>query len=331
MGIKDLNKFITTFCPKAIKKLPISHYSGKKIAVDVSIFLYKFIYSNKLIDSFYQQYYHFIKENIELIYVFDGKPPEEKEYVLNSRKNTKEKQINKIEEMEKALELIPAENTIEIKRAKMKLNEAKRKCIIVTQEDINNVKLLFDKIGAKYIHEECEADLICCDLYKKGLVSGCLSNDMDFLPSGCGILLRNYNLGNMIDEYNLDIILSESELSYEKFVDFCILCGCDYTCKIPRLGFITAFKSLKLYENIEGIIEELCVKQQKFKLPDNFNYDIARKLLKNEQQKNQNFKLHNLEFKAEPENEIIKFLKSHTKYSDIQLINRLKIILSNNK
>ena len=67
----------------------------------------------------------------------------------------------------------------------------------------------------------------------------------------------------MVDEYNLDVILEETGMDLNKFIDFCILCGCDYTCKIPRLGFITAFKSLQQFDNIETIIEELCIKARK--------------------------------------------------------------------
>ena len=308
MGIKDLNKFIKTFSPKAIKQVPISHYAGKTLGiVDTSIFLYKFKYSNKLIDSFFQQYYHFKKEGVDLIYVFDGKPPEEKEYVLNSRKNTKEKQVNKIEEIKKKLEETDDNNFEEKKKLKKQLAEMEKRYINITQEDIDNVKSLFDKIGAKYIHHQSEADPICCDMFKKGIVQGCISNDMDFLPTGAGILVRNYNLGNMVDEYNLDVILEETGMDLNKFIDFCILCGCDYTYKIPRLGFITAFKSLQQFDNIETIIEELCIKQEKFKLPQHFNYEVARKLLKNGGNMLENYKIHNT-FSKSYNQEIVKFI-----------------------
>ena len=331
MGIKDLNKFIKTFTPKAIKQVPISNYKGKTLAVDTSIFLYKFKYSNKLIDSFFQQYYHFKKEGVDLIYVFDGKPPEEKEYVLNNRKNTKEKQISKIEELKNKIENTSVDNLEEKKKLKKQLSEAQRRYINITQEDIDNVKKLFDKIGAKYIHYESEADPICCDLYKKNIVQGCISNDMDFLPTGAGILIRNYNLGNMVDEYNLDIILQESGMDLNKFIDFCILCGCDYTCKIPRLGFVTAFKSLQQYDNIENIIEELCIKQEKFKMPTNFKYEIARKLLKNENNIKDSYQINNNTFTKESNSEIIKFLSNMTNYSEIHIMNRIKIIFNNIK
>ena len=331
MGIKDLNKFIKTFSPKAINQVPISNYAGKTLAVDTSIFLYKFKYSYKLIDSFFQQYCHFKKEGVELIYVFDGKPPEEKEYVLNTRKNAREKQVNKIEEIKKKIDQTDDNNFDEKKKLKKQLAEMERRYINITQEDIDNVKSLFDRIGAKYIHHESEADPICCDMFKKGIVQGCISNDMDFLPTGAGILIRNYNLGNMVDEYNLDVILEETGMDLNKFIDFCILCGCDYTCKIPRLGFITAFKSLQQFDNIETIIEELCIKQEKFKLPQHFNYKIARKLLKDGGNKFENYEIHNITFNKSDTQEIVKFISENTKYSDLQIINRLKIIFNNIK
>ena len=328
MGIKDLNKFITTFAPAAIKKVDISNYKGLTFAVDTSIFLYKFKYSHRLIHSLLQQFYHFKKEGIELIYVFDGKPPIEKEYILANRKITKEKKNNKIDEMIKKMEELTDES--EIKQLESKIKEAKRKCISITNEDIQNVKKLFDILGVKYIHHNCEADLVCCNLFKEGKVDGCISNDMDFLPSGTGILIRNYNLSDKIDEYKLDIILNDSLLSYDKFVDLCILCGCDYTTKIPRLGYVTAYKNLLKYKNIEEIIENLCIKQKKFKLPDNFDYKMARKLLKNEDNECEEYKI--IEKKVDSINEDDRsFIMNNTKYTELQLNNRLNIIFGNSK
>ncbi len=44
-------------------------------------------------------------------------------------------------------------------------------------------------------------------------------------------------------------------MTYEQFVEFCILCGCDYTSKIKNLGPARAFEFLKKYKNIDGILE----------------------------------------------------------------------------
>ena len=105
---------------------------------------------------------------------------------------------------------------------------------------------------------------------------------MDFLPSGCGKLVGNYNLSDVVSVYNLDVILEKLNLNYEQFVDFCILCGCDYSPKIPRLGPITAFSLIKKEGNIENILENYCGEGKKFNVPENFDYHNSRILLKNE-------------------------------------------------
>ena len=42
MGIKHLNKFLRTECGDSIKTISIAELSGKKIAVDISIYMYKY-------------------------------------------------------------------------------------------------------------------------------------------------------------------------------------------------------------------------------------------------------------------------------------------------
>ena len=47
-----------------------------------------------------------------------------------------------------------------------------------------------------------------------------MSNDMDFLPSGCGKLVRNYNLSDMVSVYNLDVILEKLEFKLRTICGF---------------------------------------------------------------------------------------------------------------
>ena len=44
MGVKLLNRFLKQKCGDAINELHIDQLTGKKIAIDISIFLYKFKY-----------------------------------------------------------------------------------------------------------------------------------------------------------------------------------------------------------------------------------------------------------------------------------------------
>jgi hypothetical protein len=90
-----------------------------------------------------------------------------------------------------------------------------------------------------------------------------------------------------IIELELDSVLKELEMSMDEFVDFCILCGSDYTKSIDGLGPSTAYKMIKEFKNIEGVLEEIKDinnqrakdnKPPKYELPDvsRYNYKAAR-------------------------------------------------------
>ena len=79
MGIKNLTSFLKSNCPQAIKEVMLRDLEGKKVAIDISIFLYKFKYkSNNLIPKFVEQINKLRIHNITPIYIFDGIPSIEK-------------------------------------------------------------------------------------------------------------------------------------------------------------------------------------------------------------------------------------------------------------
>jgi len=283
MGIKNLNSFLQKNASEGIQETDISTLNGNTIAIDTSIFLYKFMYSGRFIDNFMSQVGHFYSHNITPIYIFDGAPPKEKQEILNQRKEQKEKMYCKLEEMMADIKAKKKAGE-DVKKLEKEYQAMKRKCISISRDDIINLKNMFNIFNVPYIQADSEADLLCCELFKQKIVDACMSNDMDFLPSGCGKLVRNYNLSDVVSVYDLDVILEKLNLNYEQFVDFCILCGCDYSPKIPRLGAITAFNLIKQEQNIENILEKHCGEGKKFSIPENFDYQNSRILLKNENQ-----------------------------------------------
>ena len=320
MGIKNLNSFLKNNASSGIEEANISSLSGDTIAIDTSIFLYKFMYSGRFIDNFMSQVAHFYSHNIRPIYIFDGAPPKEKQEVLNQRKEQKEKMYCKLEEMMADIKAKKKAGE-DVKKLEKDYQSMKRKCISISRDDINNLKNMFDIFHVPYIQAETEADPLCCELYKQGVVNACMSNDMDFLPSGCGKLVRNYNLSDMVSVYNLNVILEKLELNYEQFVDFCILCGCDYTPKIPRLGAITAFHYIKQELNIENILEKYCGENKKFSVPENFDYVMARVRIKNEDQSGKlKWKIINEKSKKVKKEDInktqLEYIKTMTRFRD---------------
>jgi 5'-3' exonuclease len=90
MGIKNLNHFLTNYCNNdAVGKAHLGDFTGKTIVVDASIYLYRFVGENKLIEHLYLMVSIFLHYDIVPIFVFDGVPPPEKKQVLLERRESK--------------------------------------------------------------------------------------------------------------------------------------------------------------------------------------------------------------------------------------------------
>ena len=312
MGIKNLNTLLKKHVQNGIITQNLENFTNNIIAIDTSNYLYRFKYDNgNFLKKFVDQITTFWKYNITPIYIFDGTPPSEKNETLKKRKSIKNKNKNDILILEEEIKLqdklynkqqkelsisklfnndsnnigqlqnylFELEQTI--KNNKNKLKKKIKNVVSISPNNIINCKNLFNLLGIKYIVADTEADILCCELLQNNIVDCCMSEDMDFLTHGCSKLLRNYNYrDNTVKVYILPIILKELDLSYDKFVDICILCGCDYTNKINGIGPISALKYIKKYDSIENIIQELINKNSRLSIESEFNYQKARDIFK---------------------------------------------------
>ena len=308
MGIKNLKVILNQKCKLAINTRKLDSYRGMILGIDISIFLYKYLYNNDdHLEGLSRLTLRLLKNHITPVFIFDGKPPKEKDETLQGRRekrdflNTKRNLIENCISIEKNnfddfknnvlkyientnnsyiindddIKLLFDKSSDELELESEKIN---KKIIYVTSKHIESCKKLFDLFGVSYIHAPCEAESLLAILCKKGIVNGCISEDTDILANGGHLFLRNFNADkNVIDEYCLEGILDSLNLTYEEFIDMCILCGCDYTTKINGMGPITAYKIISKYKNIEAFIAN----NMKFVIPPNFEYDKARELFKN--------------------------------------------------
>lgn len=301
MGIKDLNKLLKKHCPECIKKRDIKEYKNKNICIDTSIFLYKYkyLYDNLLI-GFVEQIIHLLKNDITPIYLFDGKPSEEKGITISCRKEEYQNKNNKISNNDdeinlllKEIELVEMDNDTdcnkkiqflkkEIKKIKDSNNKMKKSRIRITQVDITNLKNLFDLCGIYHYQCDGESDIFCRLFFKNKLVDSAITEDTDFLTHGCKNIIRNYNAkSNIFEEYQVNIILEKMNLTYSSFIDLCILMGCDYVKRIPGIGPAKALQIIKKHTNVNNYINN---KKDKYVIPDNYinNYLNAYKMFTSE-------------------------------------------------
>ncbi|SCN61790.1 endonuclease, putative [Plasmodium chabaudi chabaudi] len=120
-----------------------------------------------------------------------------------------------------------------------------------TANDIYNY-LLLEKIPIFITKNDAEKECAIQCSHEKDIV---VSDDTDALAFGAPNLIRFITNKKKRHIINKDEILSELDINYEQFIDFCILSGCDYSAKIPGIGPIKAYEIIKKYKTIESFLE----------------------------------------------------------------------------
>ena len=278
MGIKSLTPSIKKCAPNSIVHDNLYKLSGKKVAVDASLIIYQQLLRHQLlknkkgeitnhITGLFYKLVNYLSLNIEVIFVFDGKPPDLKQECIKERKkkvqDAKDKMVSCNDEEKK--------------------NELEKSTLRLTKDMIDNVKKLLNLMGISYIHMDVgEGEAIAGELCRIGYVDYVLTEDMDTLVYGSPKLIRNcldksLKRKDIVSIIDYNEMIKGFEMTDEQFVKFCILCGCDYCTNVPKVGNTTALKMIKKHNNIENIIEEY---KNKYEFPEGYaelfnkSYDI---------------------------------------------------------
>jgi flap endonuclease-1 len=271
MGIKNLLKFLNTY-PELVQDKDITDFSGKKIAIDISILLYQVVISVRnsgadLINKkgeisshvlgLFNKTVKLLNKGIIPVYVFDGKPPDMKRKVLDLRKDIRKKAEEK---------LVLAETN------KEKIKYFKRS-VIITKKQLEDCRELLDLMGVPYINAPEEADSQCAWLAKNGYVDAVLTEDMDILTFGSPYIIRNLTSfkRNPI-EISLNNIKNKFNWTHTQFIEFCILLGCDYCEHIIDINCFEMFDIFQENKNIDEVLK---------KIGKNINYKETVKYFEN--------------------------------------------------
>jgi 5'-3' exonuclease len=230
MGIKLLNRFFADNCSNnAIQKTHLEQLSGKHIVIDTSIYLYKFIGEQALMENMYLLISILRKYNIIPTFIFDGKSPPEKTDEINRRALQKNVFENKYNELKAEMDKMD-ESTILKTNIISEMTNLKRRFVRIKNRDKNKTKALFDAYGVKYLDAPGEADNLCAYLVNTGQAWGCLTDDMDMFVYGCKRVLRHISLLNhTVILYDTELILTELQMTMQIFKQIIILSGTDYS------------------------------------------------------------------------------------------------------
>lgn len=227
MGIKNLYKVLQEECPDQIVKIHISKLSGCNLAIDISIFLYKYIRSMGEV-QWMNAFIHFLcilkRNRIKAICVFDGpNPPIEKQKEQEERRAQLAVYTNRLQESKRLRNLLLKEycptarvppkniqkecslliNPRHTKGDRTNYNDAgdvvqslvliieriERQVIPITTEHKEMAKKIVKMMGLACFEADGEAETLCAYLAYKGDVSAVLTEDTDVLAYGCPLML----------------------------------------------------------------------------------------------------------------------------------------------
>lgn len=285
MGIKDLNKILRSKCPNVYEQIHLSEYAYTKLAIDVSLFLCKF----KAIsgDNWLLSFIHLIcclrNNEIHCIFIYDNGHPEEKTQEKAERVQAREKTLERIVSLELAIneyensKTIPfilqelhdklnvSRNEFNIAIVKEKVAKMRSNVFSISATDFELTKQLFDIFQIQYYIAPLEAETMCADLCKRGLVAGVLSEDTDVLAYSSPVFLTKIDVfNNTCVRIVHTEILKTLQLNEEEFLDFCIMLGTDYNKNIPKVGCESSFKYIQKYRRLENMKDIIDVSYLKY-------------------------------------------------------------------
>lgn len=240
MGVEGLNQYLLHNVPKeskAIQKIYTNQLKGKKIAIDASIYIYKFFVNNNYVmlnDNIHKMIDDFVGNRVTPIFIFDGKPPKLKDYIIDKRKKEKDE-----------AELVY--QNVDDQEIKEKLE---KQFIRPNKNTIDFVKIILNKRNIKFYDAINEADPLCAWLVKTGKVWACLSDDTDMFIYGSPRVLRCYSINTKsLMLYDFYKILNQLKLSFEEFREICVISGTDYNNTEHNIHIIKVFKLFYDFRN----------------------------------------------------------------------------------
>lgn len=258
MGVKYFNRYIKENCKNSLHIVNFKYLSGKKIVIDTSILLYKFKKKNALLENMFL-FISLLKSNgVFPLFVFDGKPPEEKRKTLIQRvmkkREAKEKLLmlqNKLNDVEK---IVDGNISYEYKQLQQIMRQLERDSTRITDEDFKDIKILMNYYNVPYVTAVDEADQLCAYLVNNNNAWACMSDDMDLFVYGCKRVLREPNISNhTVTLYDTQSIIKELKVDNDVLTLLLIILGTDYSTNVNDTPYnIRSFScAISLYKNYE--------------------------------------------------------------------------------
>jgi flap endonuclease-1 len=261
--------------PEAVEEVNLQFFNGKSVAIDGFNALYQFLATIRgpdgrpLMDSrgrvtshlsgLFFRTLNLLEENVKVVYVFDGQPPELKKETIRKRVEAKKVAAEKYEQAVKAGDI-----------------EAARKYASQTasleEYMLQSAKELLEAMGVPYVMAPSEGEAQAAYMAMKGYVWVSASQDYDSILFGSPRLVRNLSVVGRRKlpgrkeyvEVSPELIRAEKlfaslNLTREQLIDMAILIGTDYFEGFKGVGPKRALQLIREFGTAEKVLKALNV------------------------------------------------------------------------
>lgn len=265
MGIQGLLPFLK----KASRAVNLRDFKGQTVAVDAYCWLHKGAFScaDKLVrgeptDGYVlyvmKQVNQLLSYDIKPILVFDGCHLPSKAITEKKRRENREKNRKKAKEL--------------LREGKAKeARECFQRCVDITSEMAADTIRACRARNIDVIVAPYEADSQLAYLNLSGVAQLIITEDSDLILFGCKkILFKMDNNGGGIlveqEQLHISMNMPRDKFTFDKFVNMCILSGCDYLPSLHGIGLAKACKFFTITTNPD-IHNVLCKLPSYLKMP----------------------------------------------------------------
>lgn len=282
MGIKGLKAFLRAKFPETIVRSHLSHFFGKKVAVDVLPYLFKFkaVQGDGWRHGMMQFMVGLLANTIHPCFITDGPcVTVEKREEQEKRKSAKSKLEDKIRTLQE--DLAHYEQTAEISERMKSLpiqssshrnlllgdaggdlnteavrghiDKLIRQKVTIAPEDLADIQEMCRVLRFPFFTAKQEAESLCSFLCLQGLVDAVVTEDSDVLAYGVPCWISGIEHDGSCLVVETKTLQEATGLGGAEWLDFCIMCGTDYNHGVEKFGPVSAFRAIQEHRTIEAV------------------------------------------------------------------------------
>ena len=123
----------------------------------------------------------------------------------------------------------------------------------IVPEDYDKIREMCTILDIPWFIAPTEAETMCADLTLQRHTAFALSEDTDLLAYGSDLLCKLDMKSETCQLVRYEKVLEQLGMTPDQFLDFCIMCGCDYNSNIPKVGIVNSYKLITEHGSIEEI------------------------------------------------------------------------------